>query len=361
MPAQPVLVLKRDMFNGRKVVKIHFKYDRRIIKILRGIPGTFWSPEHKCWIMPESHFRFQQLIKEAGMIACIKDEVKKPEIELPDGYLERLKRKNYSPNTIKIYVSYMKDFMVEFRGANLRNISPEQINSYMLKLIQEKTISTSQQNQRINAIKFYYEQVLGLKKNYYRVDRPRKTKMLPKVLSEPEVLAMLDSTTNIKHKAILATLYSAGLRRSELIGLRKHDLDFNRHLIMIRGGKGKKDRITILSSTLASLVKNYLLIYSPNYWLFEGVNRKQYSPTSIARIVEKAALRAGLDRKVSPHMLRHSFATHMLEQGTDIRYIQAILGHGSSKTTEIYTHVSRSSLASIRSPLDVILHKRDKR
>ncbi len=275
-------------------------------------------------------------------------------IELPQGYLEKLVQKRYSPNTIKTYVTYMKSFIVEFKDRELPSISTKEIDDYILKLIRSKGISPSQQNQRINSIKFYYEKVLGMDKQFHTIERPRKARELPKVLSEEEVLAILKSIINLKHKAIISTIYSAGLRRSELINLRKQDVFYDRKIIFIRGSKGKKDRNTILSDLLTIVLRKYLDEYKPNYWLFEGVNRNQYSATSIAKILKRAAAKAGVEKNVTPHMLRHSFATHLLEHGLDIRYIQEILGHDSSETTEIYTHISTNAFEKIKSPLDII-------
>jgi integrase/recombinase XerD len=354
-----IIQLKSDTIRGAKILRITFSYREEIILILKGIPGAYWHGEMRCWIVPERPLIRDYLRSKLHKFADISEDSLSKEVTLPDGYREKLERKNYSPNTIKTYIGYMKDFIREFGGANLKTITPGQINQYILRLIQYRRISPSQQNQRINAIKFYYEKVLGLQKEYYQLERPRKRRVLPTVLSEREVIDMLKAIENKKHKAIVATLYSGGLRRSELINLRKHDLDFNRRIIMIRGGKGKKDRTTVFSEILSELLDAYIQEFRPNYWLFEGVDRRQYSATSIARIVENAGKRAGIERKVTPHILRHSFATHMLEQGIDIRYIQTILGHESSKTTEIYTHVSRKSLANIKSPLDVILQKRN--
>ena len=197
--------------------------------------------------------------------------------------------------------------------------------------------------------------MLGLNKAYYQIDRPLRDKVLPDVISEGETLLILNALDNIKHKAIITIIYSAGLRRSELINLRKTDIDFDKRLLFVRGGKGAKDRITVLSEATASIMKIYLKQYKPNYWMFEGPNRTQYSPSSIRTILNKAVAKAGITKRFTPHMLRHSFATHLLEQGVDIRYIQTLLGHESSKATEIYTHVSKKSLAKIRSPLDRIL------
>lgn len=166
---------------------------------------------------------------------------------------------------------------------------------------------------------------------------------------------MIQFTDNLKHKLIICLLYSSGLRKGELLSLRKEDILLDKSLIFVRGGKGKKDRTTVLSDHLKQLLKIYLQEYKPNYWLIEGVGRNKYSPSSVGRVISKAAQNAKIERVVTAHMLRHSFATHLLEQGLDLRYIQQLLGHGSSKTTEIYTHVSSKSLAKIKSPLDTFL------
>lgn len=373
--------------NGELGVKIFFDFNKRIIEIIKSLPGRRWLKEFKFWFIPQNDFNLELFIHKIGSAASVDysaleafdngtfaaepdvlgsmdrdehikrfNEVQKPtKIKLPSEYLEKLIRKRYSQNTIKTYATYMRSFMEEFKHKDLDSITTQEINDYILKLIRTKGISPSQQNQRINAIKFYYEKVVGLDKQLYYLERPKKSRELPKVISESEVLAILNSIQNLKHKSIIATIYSAGLRRSELINLRKQDVLFDRKLIFIRGAKGKKDRNSVLADSLSITLKKYLEVYRPNYWLFEGVNRNQYSATSIAKILQRGAIKAGISMKVTPHMLRHSFATHLLEQGVDIRYIQTILGHGSSKTTEIYTHVSKKSLSKIKSPLDTIL------
>lgn len=376
----PILIrLSGGDHKGKRVVQIRFEYNNRIIQRIKTLPGIHWNQNKKYWYLPANKFDLDGFIGKFQTLAAIEHyalmpphpEVRKKNeplragninahlnsqaVKLPHGYLEKLERKRYSANTIKIYTSYMKDFMKAHNDKDLASISSEEINAHILRLIRQKHISPSQQNQRINSIKFYYEKVLGMDKQFYNIERPKKHSTLPKVLSEVEVLSILQSIDNIKHKAIIGTIYSAGLRRSELINLRKQDIYFERKMIMIRAAKGKKDRTSVLSDSLAVDLPEYLEMHKPNYWLFEGVNRKQYSATSIARILDKASRKAGIEKKVTPHMLRHSFATHLLEQGIDIRYIQILLGHESSKTTEIYTHVSKKSLASIKSPLDVIL------
>ena len=272
--------------------------------------------------------------------------------QILEQYRNSLIQKRYSKNTISIYCNYFEDFCDYFKNAELQNIIPEQINTYILNLIETKNVSISQQNQRINAIKFYYEKILGQKKQYYDIHRPKKEHKLPKVLSKTEVKRILNSSNNVKHKSILVLIYSAVLRRSELIDLKISDVDSERMVINIRGGKGKKDRITLLSKNTLTLLRDYYKQFKPHNYLFEGQNGEKYSATSIANILKKAARKAGINKNVTPHMLRHSFATHLLEQGTDLRYIQELLGHNSSKTTEIYTHVSKKAIDKICNPID---------
>jgi len=271
---------------------------------------------------------------------------------LPNDYLEKLVQKRYSKNTINTYSTYFKDFINEFKNQNITSLSKDKINSYILKLIKQNNISASQQNQRINAIKFYYEKVLGRNKQYYELHRPRKEHKLPKVLSKNEIKNILNSCNNLKHKCILMLIYSAGIRRSELINLQVIDIDSKRMVVNINGAKGKKDRISLLSNNLLQLLRQYYKEYKPQKFLFEGQTGGKYSPTSVENILKKATLKAGIKKNVTPHMLRHSFATHLLEQGTDLRYIQELLGHNSSKTTEIYTHVCKNAIDKIKNPVD---------
>jgi len=241
-----------------------------------------------------------------------------------------------------------------FLDKKVKDITEEDIKSYLLYMVDKRKVSYSTQNQIINSIKFYYEQVLGLGKKKYWINRPRKEKRLPGVLSVEEVMEILWSIDNIKHKCIVGLLYSAGLRMGELLNLRRQDLDFDRKQLFIKGGKGNKDRTSVLSDLIAQQLVNYLAIARPKYWLFESPGQAQYSKTSVGNIIKRACKKAGVEKKVTAHTFRHSFATHLLEQGTDLRYIQTLLGHNSSKTTEIYTHVSTNALRNIKSPLDVI-------
>ena len=372
MTTQPNITLKKGFHRDQNIVRIEFAYHIQIIDVLRTKTAAKWSRTMGCWYLAKNDFNLNTFFETFKNLAYVdysdlkvrtEPIIHKPvkrnyssqqKIELPKGYLELLKQKRYSESTIKSYLAYFKDFMHYFTNRELLSIEKSEINGYILHLISHHNISESQQNQRINAIKFYYEKVLGLNKEYYNIERPRQKQVLPNVLSESEIVRIIEAIENIKHKAIIATIYSSGLRRSELYNLRKQDVDFDKNIIFIRGAKGKKDRISILSETNALLLKMYLQKYYPNYWMFEGPERKQYSASSIGRILHEGAKKAGIMKRITPHMLRHSFATHLLEQGVDLRYIQNLLGHESTKTTEIYTHVSKKSLANIKSPLDRI-------
>ena len=176
---------------------------------------------------------------------------------------------------------------------------------------------------------------------------------MPTVLSKDEVRKVIDSTNNIKHRCIASLLYSAGLRRSELLNLKIKDIDSSRMLIFVKDAKGKKDRYTLLSENALKDLRAYYRQYRPETYLFEGQKSQRYSANSVGKVIERAAINAGVKKRVSAHTLRHSFATHLLESGTDLRYIQLLLGHNSTKTTEIYTHVAKSSFGSIKNPLDL--------
>ena len=374
MTRKPTIFLFRSHNHGENVICFRFPYNSELISAIKSLPGTAWSKTMNCWYIDEDRFRIIDLKKAVQHLATInveglyhwkkihkkstsktiypsgKDNYRKR--NLPHGYLETLQQKKYSLNTIKTYTSYFSDFRLYFSGRNTDDISKEEINAYILELIREKDISASQQNQRINAIKFYYEKVLGREKEFYELKRPRKETKLPTILSKEEISKLFDVTTNLKHKCILMTIYSGGLRRNELINLRIEDIDSARRLIKIIGSKGKKDRYTLLSEKLLTLLREYYISYKPGKWLFEGQNGKKYSATSVEKIFRKAVLKAGIRKYVTPHSLRHSFATHLLEQGISLRYIQELLGHSSSKTTEIYTHVASNELAQIKNPLD---------
>ena len=205
----------------------------------------------------------------------------------------------------------------------------------------------------MNAIKLFFQTIRDTKMIVDKIHRPKRSKVLPNVLSKEEIKLILNAHSNIKHKMMLSLIYSCGLRRSELINLKPQDIDSKRNIVLLKNGKGKKDRITPLSPIILEMLRNYYNGYKPKTWLFEGqIVGEQYSEQSLQSVLKQALQKAGITKPVTLHWLRHSYATHLLESGTDLRYIQELLGHSSSKTTEIYTHVSTKSIQQIKSPFD---------
>ncbi len=326
------LRLLPDIHRQQKIIKAAFAYDRELITLIKSQKSARWSQSLQSWYFPKKDFQlnrfyqsfkgkafidYSQLQKKSSTAPLSKKVPKesKPEIQLPKGFKEQLILKRYSQNTVKTYCSCLLKFKDHFKGQDIDSLSKEDIKSFLLHLIQEKRVSPSTQNQYINTIKFYYEKVLSRSKMIFEIERPRKEKQLPNVLSKGEVYSLLSKVANIKHRCILSLIYSAGLRRSELINLKLTDIDSSRNLILVRGGKGAKDRQSIISNGLIDELRAYFLQYKPYIWVFEGPKRKKYSATSISKILKRAANRANIQKKISPHTLRHCFATHLLEQG----------------------------------------------
>ena len=273
---------------------------------------------------------------------------------VPESYKEKLRSRRYSKHTYHTYTSLFNRFVHYYQYTFKKHIdeaSSDEIKAYLTYMVDKRAISMSTQNQIVNAIKFYYEQVLGQQREKYWIERPRKEKRLPEVISEEEVVKLIVAAGNLKHQMIVAMLYSAGLRRAELTQLRIKDLNFDRKQVFVRGGKGKKDRVSLLSERMCRGLWKYLEAYKPNYYLFENDKRAPMSGGTIGIIVKNASKRAGI-KPVTPHVLRHSFATHLLDSGVSIRIIQELLGHSNLQTTQIYTHVSTKELKKIKSPLD---------
>lgn len=363
------LQLLPSTLRDESIVKVSFPYDQELIQTIKSIDGSRWSITIKSWYFKRKEFKLNSIFRAFKGIAYVdysklqqtppanttkKIVPKTPHsnIQLPSNYYEQLTLKRYSSNTVKTYVAEFKKFYSFYATRNIDTLTQDDIKHYLLSLIQKQRVSVSVQNQAINAIKFYYEKVLQQPKMVFAIERPRKEKLLPKVLSKQEVFAIISVIQNLKHRCIISLIYSAGLRRSELLNLKIRDLDTSRNLIIIRSGKGNKDRHSIISINLIEDLRVYYKQYKPKAWLFEGANGKQYSATSIAKILSRGAEKAKINKRVSPHMLRHSFATHLLEQGISLRHIQKLLGHSSSKTTEIYTQVSMQEMSRIQNPLD---------
>lgn len=271
-----------------------------------------------------------------------------------DDYKKLLTIKRYSYRTIKAYSNALKDFLSYFPNMEAENINPDLIENYINSLVYQKNISQAYQKILVGAIKLFYNELLrkNYKLNYLYPNRPERK--LPVILDKTEVQLLLNSVENLKHKAILSMIYSAGLRLNEAIEMKVSDIDSSRMLIKIVKGKGKKDRYVMLSEKLLLLLREYYKEYKPKEYLFEGQKGGKYSTRSVQAIFKVALRKANIPKKASVHTLRHSFATHLLESGTDIRIIQQLLGHNSIKTTQIYTQVSNSNISKVKSPLDSI-------
>ena len=374
----PIIKLVPTHHRNEWHIFIHFEYNFDLISQVKKLRAK-WSQSHKSWYLPHTNKQLHLIFHAFNEIATIDktainfkksnslestsqkshpvpQKVTEPKkIELPESYVKTLMHRRFSDSTYKSYTALFLRFMIFYKDEELDKITKDQIVDYLLHLIKTKKISTSTQNQVINAIKFYYEKVLNRETQKYWINRPQREFRLPVVLSEEEVMSLMGAVPNLKHLTIVALLYSAGLRRGEVLRLKKGDIDMHRKQIKVAKSKGKKDRMTVLSEFMAELLTRYVKEYKPTYWLFESPDRKPYSASSIAFIIQRASKKAGIAKHVTPHVLRHSFATHLMDQGIETRYIQTLLGHASLETTAIYTHVSTRSIEKIKSPLDKIL------
>lgn len=353
------IVLYKEIRNGQDYIGIDYANSQAIALALSQDTEIEMDGNGRAYV-PASTFRLPVFYERYSPHAYIdynrvyiRHPKPKREYIRPKGYLELLEQKRYSPSTIKAYKIYFSDFMEYYKGRDLDLLTVEDINTYMLYMVKEKHISATQQNMRINAIKFYYEKVRKGKRQYYGgIARVKEYKALPEVLSREEMKNIFTQITNRKHRCMISLIYSAGLRRSELLNLTPKDIISERMLIKI-AGKGKKCRYSLLSEKVLKELRSYYKEYRPQNWLFEGEQAgEQYSPSALMKILKEAARKAGIKRRVHLHMLRHTFATHLLEQGTDLRTIQELMGHNDIKTTSIYLHVSNAYKAKIPNPLD---------
>ena len=269
-----------------------------------------------------------------------------------EDFKQLLTIKRYSPRTIETYTNALRQFLTFFHPKSPESIDVKEIEAFISEQVKRNGISASYQKQLVGSIKLLYNEVYrrNLSLNYLYPDR--SSFKIPVVLTKDEVKAILDATENLKHRAMLSGLYSGGLRLSEIVNLKIKDIDSKRMIVSVRNAKGNKDREVMLSEKFLLLLREYYSAYTPNDWLFEGQGGRQYSPRSVQLVFKAALQKSGVKKKASVHTLRHSFATHLLENGTDIRFIQSFLGHRSIRTTQIYTHITNANKANIKSPLD---------
>jgi integrase/recombinase XerD len=371
MELQKSITLKHLLIDQKKCIGLQFTTNKVIQALVDTLPNVNWSKEFAMFYIPNNKVNLELIFKTFQGVAWVNGNffftekvvnANNPILNLeryrnrdtkagykhcPEEYLLKLELKRYSDNTVRNYVACFESFINHYYDIDPINLNEIDVRKYLQKLIQDGK-SNSYVNLTINSIKFFYEIVHGMPNRFYSIERPRKVKQLPEVLSKEEIIKIINSTNNIKHRCIVGLLYSSGLRRGELLNLNVTDIDSKRMVVKINNAKGNKDRISVLSPSLLKDLQNYYKEYRPVKYLFEGKKGDKYSASSVLKIIATAADKARMRKKVTPHMLRHSFATHLLENGTDIRHIQLLLGHSSTKTTEIYTHVANRSFMEIK-------------
>lgn len=379
---QQVFIFKK-VFNRQEVLVFEFNYQVELKQIARKL-GAKWSAEKRVWYvtyskdkLSEAQNLFGQLTRvilkgfnntlpiyhgrdsKAKRIKRIRrtegNNLTTGDKKFLHGYVKYLRGKVLSESTVRTYYIHILDFLIYLKSKPLMEVNNRDVELFVEDICVKRKYSVSTHRQVISAVKQFAKfQPCNIENP--ELERPRKSRFLPTVLSKQEVIDLLRNTRNIKHRAILALLYSSGLRIGELINLELNDLDIDRRQIIIRSGKGRKDRYVMMAETFAQLLQNYLLTYSPKRYFVEGIRpMTKYSATSVRSFLIRSLKRARINKKVTPHTLRHSYATHLLEQGVDLRYIQELLGHSRPETTMIYTHVSKRDTLKIESPLDTLI------
>jgi integrase/recombinase XerD len=370
--------IRHLLINNQKKIGMLFYPDKVIQALIKQLPNIKWSKEFNmayventpqnlalvyatfknvAWVDGKYFYKDKPLhhpVREDKLTTIADFENRKVEEGyrvVPKEYLQKLEIKKYALNTAKTYIALFEKFINYHKSKMLLEISENDIRAYIQQEMRNGK-SDSWVNQAINSIKFYYEVVLDMPSRFYAFERPRKKERLPEVLTKQEVKSILSCTYNLKHRCILSVIYSAGLRVSEVLALKPKDIESKRMMIRVEDSKGGKDRYTLLSQNVLNDLRDYFKTYRPVTFLFEGQVGQRYSSSSVLKILKRSCEYAGIKRNVKTHTLRHSFATHLLEQGTDLRTIQTLLGHHSITTTETYTHVANNIMRNVINPLD---------
>lgn len=334
---------------GSNRIAVYFEKNAQLIARIKQFEGARWSQSLLAWHLPDTEEN-----RERFKIAPLSYSLPSAEgIAKIEKFKQWMHSKRYAESTITTYSEALKSFLVFYREKPIAEITNEDVIVYNNEYILKNKLSSSYQNQLVNGIKLFFMTIRETKINVDKIHRPKRAKVLPNVLSKEEVKLILNAHSNIKHKMMLCLIYSCGLRCGELLALKPVNIDSKRKIILLQNSKGKKDRIAPLSPIILEMLRDYYKLYKPLTYLFEGQNKGEpYSDKSLQSVLKQALQKTGITKPVTLHWLRHSYATHLLESGTDLRYIQELLGHNSSKTTEIYTHVSTKSIQQIKSPFD---------
>ena len=370
-PTLPTVVLKQTVHRQQEVLSFHFEKNHSISYRIKNELYGSWSQTRRFWYIHYTAINIDlasEVLNDIAFIdmASIKFKKERSRYNMEqivlsyqdnlqiDRFKKWLETKRYSDATINTYASLVIFFCKYLIKKNCTALTPMMVSRFNYEFIVQPKKSISYQNQAINAIKQYFE-YCGIEVEFGEIERPKREKKLPIILSMEEVKRIIDCAHNLRHKTLLSLIYSGGFRLSEAINLKISDIDSERMLIHIKSAKGRKDRYTLLSKNILVIMREYYRVYAPKIYLFENKNLLPYSQRSVQSVLKMAVTRAGITKHVTPHSLRHSFATHLLENGTDIRYIQNLLGHSSPKTTMIYTHVSEMAVQKIRNPFDIML------
>ncbi len=335
------------VYRKQKWIAVAFAKDDRLIARIKQIEGSWWSHDKRLWYVPDTPENRDRFKLEHEIVLSIEH------LQAIEKFRHWLLSKRYSENTIRTYADAVQSFFKFNVNIKLEEITENDVIRYNNDYILSNQLSASYQNQVVNALKLFFVTVEKRVIDPALIHRPRREKKLPNILSKDEVKRIIGSPMNFKHRSMLSMIYSCGLRRQEVLNLKKTDIDSDRLLVIVRQGKGKKDRIVPLSPKILIMLREYYTIYRPVTWLFEGQKAgEQYDAGSLRSLFQTALKRSGVAKPATLHWLRHSYATHLLETGTDLRFIQELLGHTSSRTTEIYTHVSQAGIRQIKSPFD---------
>ena len=354
MTIQKITRYELATHHGNDVILLLFEYDAVMIRQAKDL-GARWSKTKKAWYVPDTNL----LRKQFGV--ALTDTSKEPlskvhPVNQPalEKFITLLQLKAYSPNTLKTYRNEFTQLLYVLKDKDINTMDAEKLRSYFLYCTNTLKLSENTLHSRISAAKFFFEQVLHRERFFFEIPRPKRPSILPKVINAKDIQKLFEVTLNLKHNTMLKLCYGMGLRVSEIINLKIIDIDSKNQQVFIERAKGKKDRYANLPESVLDQLRSYYKTYRPKTYLFEGQAGDRYSTRSL-QIVFKAALKkAKINKDIGIHGLRHSFATHLLESGTDIRFIQELLGHNNINTTLRYTHVSTKSLKNIKSPLDNI-------
>ena len=371
----PFIYLEKKFHRKENRIILRFPFDNTLIDLVRTIKGATWSKTLKAWYVKDSKENLNTITVLFKNIAAIdtskivqktlfKRNLTEVQKKLLNSYYLFLKGKRYSKSTINTYTFFIADFINFHTKTPLEELTNRDVELFIETVFIERNYSVSSQRQFISALKIFTVFCPQTKINNLSLERPKKSRLLPNVLSQEEVLRIIQLTKNLKHRAIIVLLYSSGLRIGEVTRLLLKSIDVQRKQIKVEGGKGRKDRFVVLAASYLPLLQNYLTTFKPARYFIEGPIGKKYSESSIRKFLFKSVQKAGISKKVTPHTLRHSYATHLLENGVGLRHIQELLGHAKPETTMIYTHVAKKDLLDIQSPLDTIilnLDKNDKR